>query len=41
LRKRLKTLAGNFNRCQYSQNLEVELIKNFEDELVWVKHLKH
>ena len=34
-------IAGNFNICQDNQNLEVQLIKIFEDELVWVKHLKH
>jgi hypothetical protein len=30
-------VAWNFNICQGSQNLELELIKIFEDELVWVK----
>ena len=34
-------IAGNFNIYQDSQLLEVELIKIFEDESVWVKHLKH
>ena len=33
--------AGNFNICQYSQNLGIELLRIFEDELVWVKHSKH